>query len=71
MGIIHPFNDLLLRVCKVFNVFATLQAWYYSPGIIWMDIQFVSWNYGQLSMSIALYWVDPVIWALEYQQIKL
>ncbi len=20
-------------------------------------------------MSIALYWVDPVIWALEYQQI--
>ncbi len=26
-------------------------------------------DYGQFSMSIALYWVDPVIWALEYQQI--
>ncbi len=32
-------------------------------------LQLISWNYGQFSMSIALYWVDSVIWALEYQQI--
>ena len=24
-------------------------------------LQLISWNYGQFSMSIALYWVDPVI----------
>ncbi len=34
-----------------------------------LRLQLISWNYGQFSMSIALYWVDPVIWALEYQQI--
>ncbi len=32
-------------------------------------LQLISWNCGQFSMSIALYWVDPVIWTLEYQQI--
>ncbi len=26
------------------------------------ELQLISWNYGQLSMSIARYWVDPVIW---------
>ncbi len=30
-----------------------------------VSLQLISWNYGQFSMSIALYWVDPVIWALE------
>ncbi len=33
------------------------------------SLQLISWNYGQSSMSIAPHWVDPVIWAHEYQQI--
>ncbi len=36
----------------------------------WTQIlQLISCNYGQFSMNIALYWADPVVWALEYQQI--
>ncbi len=48
-------------IILIINIFTTLfQA---------TQLQLILWNYGQLSMSIALYWVDPVIWALEYQQI--
>ncbi len=36
------------------------------PGQHARHLQLISWNYGQFSMSIALYWVDPVLWALEY-----
>ncbi len=32
-------------------------------------VQLKSWNYEQFSMSIAQYWVDPVIWAVAYQEI--
>ena len=28
-------------------------------------LQLKLWNYGQFSMSITLYWVNPVIWAVD------
>ncbi len=34
-----------------------------------ISLQLKSWNYGQSSMSITRYWVDPVIRAIAYQQI--
>ncbi len=37
-----------------------IQAW---------GLQLKSWNYGQFSMSITRYWVNPGIWAISYQQI--
>ncbi len=34
-----------------------------------IHVQLKSWNYGQFSMSITHYWINPVIWAVAYQQI--
>ncbi len=34
-----------------------------------LGLQLQSWNYGQFYMSITRYWVNPVIWAVAYQQI--
>ncbi len=32
--------------------------------MVGLGLQLKSWNYGQFSMSITRYWVNPVIWAI-------
>ncbi len=30
-------------------------------------LQLKSWNYGQFSMSITRFWINPVLWAVAYR----
>ena len=38
-----------------------------SSTYIQVLVQLKSWNYGQYSMSITRYWVNPIIWTIAYQ----
>ncbi len=65
---------------QVFSSFIKMIAWFtiwlqthgvfYNTIISDESLQLKSWNYGQSSMSITRYWVDPVIRAVAYQLIR-